>query len=264
MVIIDFFLVPYSPCLVTSITNRKLRFKIKTLIVTCKAAYLRELLIKVETSTQSEATVAFAPFLLPFTLLWRTQWGSDRGASFRLLDFSRCLLMRVRGEGGSDAEQWIQPIAKHGINLKEKKKTKQNSQTKRQTEQRVRQTSAPPQAAVIKKRHLQPFSQKEAAPCVHGNSPGSSHTLCSCIVLSPDLSSEWVGDVIPLSWHYVRSPAMKNVCSNSEKKRNGDDDMFCEIKFLLSPSMLSIIFHMAGRTDWWKPNHTSRPPPKGW
>ena len=31
-----------------------------------------------------------------------------------------------------------------------------------------------------------------------------------------------------------------------------------------SPSMLSIIFHMAGLTDWWKPNQTSLPPPRGW
>ncbi len=31
-----------------------------------------------------------------------------------------------------------------------------------------------------------------------------------------------------------------------------------------TPSMLSIIFHMAGRTDWWKPNQTSLPPPRGW
>lgn len=30
------------------------------------------------------------------------------------------------------------------------------------------------------------------------------------------------------------------------------------------PSILSIIFHMAGRTDWWKPNQTSLPPPSGW
>lgn len=30
------------------------------------------------------------------------------------------------------------------------------------------------------------------------------------------------------------------------------------------PSIFSIIFHMAGRTDWWNPNHTSLPPPRGW
>lgn len=30
------------------------------------------------------------------------------------------------------------------------------------------------------------------------------------------------------------------------------------------PSILSIIFHMAGRTDWWNPNQTSLPPPRGW
>lgn len=29
------------------------------------------------------------------------------------------------------------------------------------------------------------------------------------------------------------------------------------------PSMLSIIFQREGRTDWWKPNHTSLPPPSG-
>lgn len=29
------------------------------------------------------------------------------------------------------------------------------------------------------------------------------------------------------------------------------------------PSMLSIIFQRDGRTDWWKPNHTSLPPPRG-
>lgn len=27
--------------------------------------------------------------------------------------------------------------------------------------------------------------------------------------------------------------------------------------------MLSIIFQREGLTDWWKPNHTSLPPPRG-
>lgn len=32
---------------------------------------------------------------------------------------------------------------------------------------------------------------------------------------------------------------------------------------LHTPSMLSIIFQRDGRTDWWKPNQTSLPPPRG-
>lgn len=44
--------------------------------------------------------------------------------------------------------------------------------------------------------------------------------------------------------------------------------IFCDFwRFLRAqclPSILSIIFHIAGRTDWWKPNQTSLPPPSGW
>lgn len=36
----------------------------------------------------------------------------------------------------------------------------------------------------------------------------------------------------------------------------------CNNGFFL-PSIFSIIFQREGRTDWWKPNHTSRPPPRG-
>lgn len=52
--------------------------------------------------------------------------------------------------------------------------------------------------------------------------------------------------------------------SQEFKKKKKKNDGKENTGFLFLPSMFSIIFHMAGRTDWWKPNQTSLPPPRGW